>query len=607
MVILGISTFFENPAACLVVDGVLRAFCQEERFTRLKGSFGHFPTRAVSWLLSSSGLKLVDVDRIAVSWDCKKYPWRMLRHLAGVKFRLPGGTAQDPSSLARSNGNNSAFLYLLNHTPAVFEQGIRDHLRDAGHKGRIPRIVFVPHHEAHAYQAFHQSPFSEAGVLVVDGSGEEKTVSAYHFHPSGRRRCFDIEVPQSLGWFYGAFTAYLGFHANRDEGKLMGLSALGFERRGDNPWLERLDKVLRVGKDGFELDPTFLKFGGNEHHPRFTDRLRRWILSHDRRLEPVGVGELAPGEPVPRSKYLLPEYIDLAYAVQDHLEQALLAVARRLKRECGSPRLCLAGGVVMNCKANGRLLDESGFEDVFIHPASSDDGAAIGAAFYAAEAEGRLAPNPLSHVQWGPSYSDEQIERALEFAGVPYQRREDIAECTAELLASGLVCGWFQGGMEMGARALGGRSIIACPREAETRAHLNRRVKFREEWRPYCPSLTWESRDDYLVGCADAPFMILARKAAPRLLRNGPAAVHVDGTVRPQTVRAEKLPLWHALLESVGRRTGDPVLLNTSFNVRGEPIVCTPQDALRCFYSTGLDALAIGSFLLRKSSDGSRP
>ncbi len=604
MVILGLSTFGENPAACLVIDGMLKSFCQEERFTRLKGSAGHFPTYTVNWLLSSCGLRLNDINRIAVSWDCTKYPWRMLRHLAGMKFRLSKGINPDPSSLARPNGHGSAFLYLLNHSPAVFEQKIRDHLRDAGHKGRIPQIVFVPHHEAHAYQAFHQSPFSEAGVLVVDGSGEEKTVSAFHFHSLGWRRCFDFEVPQSIGWFYGAFTAYLGFHANRDEGKLMGLAALGFERRLKNPWLERLDKILHVNKEGFELDPTFVKFGGNEYHPRFTDRLRRWILSHDKQLEPVGIGELTAGDPVPRPKYLLPGYIDLAYAVQDRLERALLALAQRLRRECKSPHLCLAGGVAMNCKANGRLLDESGFDEVFIHPASSDDGAAIGAAFYVAENTGKLAPNSLSHAQLGPCFSDDQIDCALQLAGLPSQRHDNIAERTAELLTSGLLCGWFQGGLEMGARALGGRSIVGCPQGADTRSRLNRNVKFREEWRPYCPSLTWESRNDYLVKCSEAPFMILARQATPLLRSRGIAAVHVDGTVRPQTVRADILPLWHSLLKSVGRKTGEPVLLNTSFNVRGEPIVCTPQDAIRCFYSTGLDALAIGSFLLSKADLG---
>ncbi|MGH7527132.1 MAG: carbamoyltransferase family protein [Gemmatimonadales bacterium] len=600
MHILGISTFGENPAACLVTDGVLRAFCQEERFTRLKVSAGHFPTHAVTWCLRSQGLRLGDVDRLAVSWDCTKYPGRMLRHLAGVRLGLPRGSSADPSSLAHGGGQGAVWRYLLEHTPAAFEQGIRDHLRDAGHRGPIPRIVFVPHHDAHAFQAFHQSPFEESAVLVVDGSGEENTVSGYRFDQDGWRRLFHVDVPQSLGWYYGGFTAYLGFHANRDEGKLMGLAALGTSRRAANPWLERLDAVLRVRPEGFELDPTYFKFAGNEHHARFSDRLRRFVIGHDPRLEPVAVGETAQVDGRPQPRYLLPEYVDLAYAVQDRLEEALLALARRLRRESGSERLCLAGGVAMNCKANGRLLDDAGIQDIFVHPASSDDGAAIGAAFHVASHEDRLLPNPLRHAQWGPAYTDDEISSALRGCGIPFTTPDDVADAAAELLAAGRLMGWFQGGLEMGARALGGRSIVACPGDPDTKERVNRRVKFREEWRPYCPSLPEEARDRYLEDAVEAPFMILARRATDELRVAAPATVHVDDSVRPQTVAADVLPLWYRLLESVGTRTGHPVLLNTSFNVRSEPIICTPHDAIRCFFASGLDALAIGSFIVRK-------
>jgi carbamoyltransferase len=602
MHILGISTFGENPAACLVSDGVMRAFCQEERFTRLKVSAGHFPSQAVTWCLRSQGLSLADIDRIAVSWDCTKYPWAMLRHLVRVQLGLRGGGRADGSSLSHSGGLGAAWRYLLGHTPAAFEQGIRDHLRDAGHRGPIPPIAFVPNHESHAFQAFHQSPFEESAVLVADGSGEEDTVSGYHFTRDRWRRLFRIEVPQSLGWYYGGFTAYLGFHANRDEGKLMGLAALGAARSGNNPWLERLDSVLRVSPAGFELDPTYFKFAGNEHHPRFSDRLRRFITGHDSRLEPVAVGEMSQIEGRLHPRYLLPEYVDLAYAVQDRLEEALLALARRLRQESGSDRLCLAGGVAMNCKANGRLLDEAGVREIFIHPASSDDGAAIGAALHVACREDRLLPQPLRHAQWGPSYSDDEIRSVLRACGAPFTAPSDVAETAADLLAENRLLGWFQGGVEMGARALGGRSIIACPGNPDTKERVNRRVKFREEWRPYCPSLTAESKARYLEATVEAPFMILARRATPDLSAAAPATVHVDGSVRPQTVARDILPLWHHLLESVGSRTGHPILLNTSFNVRSEPMVCTPQDAIRCFFGSGLDALAIGSFVVRKPS-----
>jgi carbamoyltransferase len=383
----------------------------------------------------------------------------------------------------------------------------------------------------------------------------------------------------------------------------MGLAALGAARRGNNQWLARLDSVLRVRPDGFELDPTYFKFAGHEYHPRFSDRLRRFITGHDHRLEPVAVGEMARiGERL-QPRYLLSEYVDLAYAVQDRLEEALLALARRLRRESGSDRLCLVGGVAMNCKANGRLLDDAGTREIFVHPASSDDGAAIGAAFHVASGEDRLLLNPLRHAQWGPSFSDDEIRAALRGCGIPFSTPPDVAVSASDLLGEGRLLGWFQGGVEMGARALGGRSIIAYPGDPDTKGRVNRRVKFREDWRPYCPSLTSESQARYLEDAVEAPFMILARRATTELSVAAPATVHVDGSVRPQTVAREVLPLWHHLLECVGNRTGHPVLLNTSFNVRSEPIVCTPQDAIRCFFGSGLDALAIGSFLVRKPSD----
>jgi carbamoyltransferase len=599
--ILGVSTFGENPAACLVQDGVLRSFCQEERFTRLKVSAGHFPSHAVTWCLKSAGLPLGAIDRIAVSWDCHKYPWQMLGKLAAIKLQLPRVRTATASSLTHANGLNSAWQYLLDHTPAAFAAGIRDHLRDAGHHGPVPRIEFIEHHLCHAFQAFYQSPFSESGVLVVDGSGEERTVSAYHFDAGGQRLLFHYDVPQSLGWYYGGFTAYLGFHANRDEGKLMGLAALGESRRASNPWIERLDKVVKIGTDGFELDPTFFKFAGNEYHPRFSDRLREFITKHDPRLEPVAVGEqaLLDGERV--HKYLLPEYVDLAFAVQDRLEEALLALTRRLRSESGSANLCFAGGVAMNCKANGRLLDAGGIGQIFIHPASSDDGAAIGAAFVAAHRFDRLERNPLQHAQWGPAYTDGEIGAALRGCGARFETPADIGEAAAGLLAGGKLLGWFQGGLEMGARALGGRSIIACPTDPDTKIRVNKRVKFREEWRPYCPSLTAESQQEYIADAVEAPFMILARRAGAKLETAAPATVHVDGSIRPQTVSRDVLPLWHHLLDEVGRCTGHPVLLNTSFNVRSEPIVCSPHDAIRCFFGSGLDALAIGGYLVHKA------
>lgn len=600
MIVLGLSTFGENPSACLVRDGKLVAFCQEERLNRLKNSTGFFPAAAVSWCLKSQKLKLGDVNRIAVSWDCHKYPWRMFLHLARVKMGLKNGSYLYPSSIRHANGLGAAFEYLTQHTAGAFETGIRDNLRSSGHSGPIPPIEFLGHHLSHAYQAYYQSPFQDAAVLVVDGSGEENCVSGYHVANGKFRKVFGYDVPYSLGWYFGGFTAYLGFRANRDEGKLMGLAALGECRRNSNPWMERLDKVIRPTKDGFELDPIYFKFGGNEFHPRFTDQLYSFVTSHDSRLVPIAVNELTEKNGARIHKYLLDEYVDLAFAVQTRLEEALASLVNRLVRETGAKKLCVAGGVAMNCKANGYMLDHAPLEDIFVHPASSDDGVAIGAALIVAQQAGDDPRNVLEHAQWGPAYTNDEVREALRISKVHYTTPPDICEAVGDLLAQGKIGGWFQGGVEMGARALGGRSIIASPKEPGMKEKVNRLVKFREEWRPYCPSMTSESKERYCEAPREAPFMILARQATPRLLQGAPSTVHVDGSIRPQTVRREVLPRWHHLLECMETRIGDPVLLNTSLNVRGEPIVCSPHDAIRCFYSTGMDFMALQDFLLVK-------
>jgi carbamoyltransferase len=600
LIVLGLSTFGENPSACLVRDGKLVAFCQEERLNRLKNSTGFFPSSAVNWCLRDQGLKLGDVDRIAVSWDCTKYPWQMFMHLAQVKFGLKDGGYQQRSSIQHGGGLVAAVEYLNKHTVGSFESGIRDHLRIEGHKGPIPKIEFVGHHLSHAYQTYYQSAFDEAGILVVDGSGEENCVSAYHAKSGNIRKVFGYDIPYSLGWFFGGFTAYLGFRANRDEGKLMGLAALGEVRRNSNPWIERLDKIVKPTRDGFEMDPTYFKFGGNELHPRYTDQLFKFVTTYDPGLVPIGVNERAQKNGATIHKYLLDEYVDLAFAVQTKLEEVLVSLTNRLVRETGAKKLCVAGGVAMNCKANGHVLDHAGLEDIFVHPASSDDGVAIGAAFIVSQRGGHDVRNVLEHAQWGPKFNNDAVREALDVSHVKFTTPPDICESVADLLAQGRMGGWFQGGVEMGARALGGRSIIAWPKQPGMKEKINRDVKFREEWRPYCPSMTAESAPLYSEDPREAPFMILARRATKKLMDEAPATVHVDGSIRPQTVRKEVLPRWYHLLESVGRRTGDPVLLNTSLNVRGEPIVCTPHDAIRCFFSNGMEFMAIEDCLLMK-------
>ena len=602
MIVLGINAYGHNPSACLVRDGRLLSFCQEERLNRFKGSFGMFPSRAILWCLQTNRLKMEDVDKLAFSWGCHKYPGRMLKHLAKVKLSLIG---KEPyickSSIDVTSNTSSVIEYLYEYNPNVVKSGIRDNLRSFGHKGPIPGIEFVEHHLSHAYQAYYQSPFEDAVILVADGSGEENTVSGYSMKDGELKKLFGCDVPQSLGWFYGGFTGYLGFHPNRDEGKLMGLAALGEERKDRNPWIERLDRVIRVTDDGFEIDPFYFKFGGNEHHARFTDHLVNYITSFDEELVPVGVGEKAVNsDGVEINRYLLDDYVDIAYAVQSRLEQVMSVLVKRLINETGLKNLCLAGGIAMNCKANGHLLEESGIENIFVHPASTDDGSAAGGAFFVAKQNGDDVRNILRHVQLGPSFTNDEVEKILKDCHIQYSKPDDICEEVAGLLAQEKIVGWFRGGVEMGARALGGRSIVACPENPQMKDQVNRQVKFREPWRPYCPSLTSESKGDYFVNPVDLPYMIVSRKATDELKQHAAATVHVDGTVRPQTVERDVLPEWHHLIECMKKHSGHPLVLNTSFNVRGEPIVCTPYDGIRCFYSTGIDALAIEDCLIVK-------
>lgn len=601
MIVLGLSAFGENPSACLVVDGKLVAFCQEDRFTRLKGSHGQFPTQAVGWCLASRGLTLGDVSRIAVGWGCDKYPWQMMVYLARMAWDCRGQGYVHPPTITHPGGAGPVLDYLYRHTPGNYERRIRDALRASGHSARIPPIDFVEHHRAHAVSAFAQSPFAEAAVLVVDGSGEERTVTGFTARNNAvLRQVFAYDVPHSLGWFYAAFTAYLGFHPSRDEGKVMGLAAFGEERKNRNPWIEWLDRVLLVTPGGFELDPLFVKSGGNEFHPRFTDHLYRYVTSRAPELTPVGVGEMARRNGSIVARYLLDGYVDLAYAVQRRLEEALVALVRRLVRETGMRRICLAGGVAMNCKANHAIEESAGVEEVFVHPAASDDGTAIGAALAVAADGADDVRNPLVNPQLGPSYSDAEVQAALRFARLEYTSPRDLCTAVADMLAAGRIVGWFQGGAEMGARALGGRSIVATPQDPVMRDRINDAVKRREGWRPYAPSLVFESRRSFLGGDAAYPFMIVARSATPLARLAASATVHVDGTLRPQTVTEQAQPIWHRLLRAVERHSGHPVVLNTSMNVRGEPMVCTPLDAIRCFCSTGMDALAIGDFLVTK-------
>jgi carbamoyltransferase len=600
MNILGVFGLGEGPGACLVRDGRLVAMAEEERFTRLKGSHGMFPSRAIAWLMGSNGLCLEDVDRIAFSWNCRDYPWRVARRFARTFLRHRARATRSVDGRAGSTPFSTAGEILLRWHPAVVLRSIEQGMRAAGLAGRVPPVEFVDHHLAHAYSTYQLSGFDRAGILTLDGSGE-LTATQLALGENGSVRVLErFEIPDSLGWFYAAITQYLGFVPYRDEGKLMGLAALGEERRNANVWLEPLSEVLRVGASGYAVDPIYTHFGAHHHGDRFTDALADLLTAIDPRATPIAYGEKVETAGGPTSRYLLDHYVDIAWAAQELLERAAVMLARRLVREQGVEDLCLAGGVALNCKMNGEVLRRSGARRIFVQPASNDCGSALGAALYVAHQLGENVRRPLEHVFYGPGFDNDEIRNALEACNVSYRAVEDPSAEAARLLEQEQIIGWFQGRMEFGARALGGRSILASPLQSGMRDRVNREVKYRESWRPFCPSLAAGVEATYLEDPGQASFMIVAYEATPACRSELPAVVHVDGTVRPQVVSAGAHPRFHALIEEFGRRTGHPVVLNTSLNVRSEPIVCTPLETIRCFFSNGLQALVIGDFVVSK-------
>ncbi len=599
-VVVGINAFGQNPSACLVLNGQLVSFSHEERFNRLKGSYGLFPSLALNWCLQSNKLNLDEVDYIAINWDCQKYPKTIVKNL--ISFKAKEFFSNEKTKVSNSSRHNFMTIYdcLYGYSPEHFRKKIYDGIKEAGIKGTIKEIVFVDHHLSHAYQSYYQSNFNDSLVLVADGHGEDNCVSGYKVQNNQFSKILNYKIPYSLGWYYCGFTSYLGFKGNRDEGKFMGLAAFGESRADKNPWLSRLEKIIKITKDGYELNPYYFKMGNTDYHPRFTNALVDFIVSYNPKLIPISLNEKCEINGSLQNKYLLEEYVDLAYAVQTKLEEAVVSLVKKMIVETQTKKLCLSGGIFMNCKVNHAIYKHAGVEDIFIHPASSDDGSPIGSALYLSSQLGFNVRNALRTVQYGATFNNQEILNTIKACGITYKSCDDIASDVAQLLHQEKFIGWFQGGAEMGARALGGRSIISSPIKDNIKERLNNQVKYREAWRPYCPSMLCEFKDNYLDKSPESPFMIMASEATGLMSKVAPATVHIDNTVRPQTVKQEDLPLWYQLIENYYKLSGHPIILNTSFNVRSEPIVNSPIDAIRTFYSTGLNALAIGDYLITK-------
>lgn len=575
MLILGLSTFGYNPAACLVRDGRLLAFVEEERFLRIKGATGRFPGKSITYCLRQAGVRLDDVDVIAIGWNALKYRWRMPLFFARTWWTR--------GRHARGRSHGTIWKELLDQRPEAIRQRLTLGLRTHGHAGRLPRLEFADHHLCHAASAYYASGWDEAAILVLDGSGEERSTSFYEGRGLEIQDRGAILLPDSLGWFYAAVTAYLGFVPYEEEGFTMGLAPYGQRNAEVEDKVARLLALPSNGDHAYAVDPRFTLLGDHFWCEHFSDQM----------VELLGPPRLAGESLTQRHK-------DIALAAQARLEESALRLVKEATDGGRLRRLCLAGGVALNCKMNGVIAHSGLVDEIFVQPASHDAGTALGAALWAAKQSGHDPRFRMEHAQWGPAYTPDEVRKALEIAGARYREPAAIEAAVAEALAQGKVVAWFDGRMEVGPRALGGRSILADATAPGMNDRVNARVKFRDPWRPFCPSLTDEAATRFLDRPKEARYMTVAYPVAEASRAEIPAVVHVDGTTRPQTVREDVQPRYYHVLEQMAQRKGAGIVLNTSLNVKGEPIACTPGDALRCFFTSGIDALAIEGFWLDK-------
>ena len=591
--ILGLSGYYHDAAAALVVDGRVVAAAQEERFTRRKHD-ERFPAHAARYCLDFAGLKTSDLDCV-VFYDKPflKFERLLETYLACAPRGLRSFVAAMPVWIKEK-------LFL--------KAELRRELRAlSGEDSPPPPLLFSEHHLSHAASAFYPSPFESAAVLCLDGVGEWATSSAWVGEGTRLRPLWELHFPHSLGLLYSAFTCYTGFRVNSGEYKMMGLAPYGEPRYAE---------VIRRNLVDVKDDGTFRL---DMRHFDYATGLR---MTNDRFHALFGGPPRRPEEPVDQRT------MDVAASIQQVTDEIVLKLARTLRQETGQRRLCLAGGVALNCVSNGLLLREGVFEDLWIQPAAGDAGGALGAALVAWHRD-LSAPRAaggadgMSGAYLGPEFPDAGVERFLRENGLPHERldRGELVSRVAGLIAGGSIMGWMQGRMEFGPRALGNRSILADPRSRTMQRDLNLKIKFRESFRPFAPSVLAEDVGRFFELDRPSPYMLLVASLRDRpsspdpatAMRPGlerlkavdgrlPAVTHVDYSARVQTVDRDSNPLFHDLIAEFGRRTGVPVLVNTSFNVRGEPIVCTPADAYRCFMSTAIDGLVMGSFLLLRAA-----
>ncbi len=595
MRVLGISAFYHDSAAALIADGRIVAAAQEERFSRRKHD-SRFPTAALQYCLDEAGIGLNDVDYV-VFYDKPflKFERLLETYLAFAPRGLNSFRMALPVWLKEKLFQKTLLRKELKKFAADFDWN--------------KKLLFAEHHQSHAASAFYASPFEDAVVLTMDGVGEWATTSMAIGRGKNLEMAREIHFPHSLGLLYSAFTYYTGFKVNSGEYKLMGLAPYGVPKYADLIY----EHLVDVKPDGtFRLDMDYFDFAVG-------------LRMTNRKFDALFGGPARTGD-----EPLTQRHMDLAASVQAVTEGIVGRLTRSLARETGARNLCLAGGVALNCVANGKVLREGHFDNIWVQPAAGDAGGALGAAlcaYYRFLDQPREVDNSLDAMNGaylGPAYAQDETESRLGKVGAKYEVLEDdpLIATSVEALAAGKALGWFQGRMEFGPRALGGRSILGDARSTAMQSVLNLKVKYRESFRPFAPSVLREDVADWFEMEGDSPYMLMVADVAKSRQKEMteeeralfgieklniprseiPAVTHVDYSARVQTVHQETNPRYHSLISAFKRETGCPVIVNTSFNVRGEPIVCTPEDAFRCFMGTEIDALAIGNCFLRKEA-----
>ena len=575
MDIIGISCFFHDAAAALLRDGQLLAAAEEERFTRKKHDF-EFPANAIEFCLRTGGIAARDLDYVVFF---EKPFVKFERLLLTSLQEFPRSYPLFREAMITWLGDKLWIKQLIQKRLGVAPE----------------KILFSEHHLSHAASAFFCSPFDEAAILTVDGVGEWTTASLGVGRGTEIRLTKEIRFPHSLGLLYSAFTAFLGFEVNDGEYKVMGMAPFGIPR-----YVDKVHKVVRTHRDGsFELDMDYFSFHYSTH--RTFSRKFEALFGSPRRPRADFSGELTREDQ---------HYADIAASIQAVTEEILLAMATTLQRETGLRRLCLAGGVALNSVANGRIVRETAFDEVYIQPSAGDGGGAVGAALYAHRAVlGHPRRFVMEHAFWGEVHGPDVIERFLRRESIAYTRIDDeerLIERVVDGLQRGKVVGWSQGRFEWGPRSLGNRSILADPRRAEMRDVVNTKIKFREPFRPFAPSVVLERAEEYFVlpdAARHYPARFMLYVVGVRADKQAviPAVTHVDGTGRLQTVSRAYGSRYYKLIETFGKATGVPVLLNTSFNLRGEPIVNTPAEAFNTFHQSGMEVLVLGDYVVEKA------